>query len=200
MKSVSSYIFRAICTLMIGLLLIINPDTPLFLIEVIAALFAVSGLYSVIANVIQRFSKHSVVRPAFPLAGLGSLLFGLVIGLHPDAFLHILMYLLGGLILLLSIGQLMAIISYRGLVPLKWTVFVIPVLMVLVGLFVMVHYREAASLPFTILGVCCMFNGLSDLFYGLRLRHYERVNTQFSEYEEVHETSEPSPSIEDIKE
>lgn len=199
MKSISSYILRAICTLMIGLLLIINPETPVLLIEVIAALFAVSGLYSVIVNIIQRFSKKSPVRPALPLVGLGSLFFGVIIGVNPDAFLHMLMYLLGGLILLFSMGQLFSILSCRKIVPLKWTVFVIPVLMFLVGLFVLVHYQEAASLPFKILGVCCIFNGVSDLFNGLRLRHYERANAQFSEYEEVQNEEEPQHVTEAIE-
>jgi len=175
---------------MVGLLLILNPDTPILLIQVIAALFALSGLYSIITNIISRFSKNTEIRPSFPIVAIGSLLFGVILGLYPESFLKVLMYLLGALILLLGIGQLLAVFHYRQLAPLKWTVFVIPVLLIFAGIFVLLYYHEAAALPFTILGVCCMFNGLSDLFYGLRLRHYERVNKKFTEYEEVVEEIE----------
>lgn len=185
MKLINSYIFRSICMMMVGLLLILNPNTPVILIQVIAALFAVSGLFSLINYVISHFSKKALVRPTFPVAGVGSLLFGLVLGLYPESFLHFLMYLLGGLILLMGISQLFSVFSYRNVAPLRWTVFVIPVLIILVGLFVLFHYREAANLPFTILGACCIFNGISDLFYGLRLRHYERQSREFSKYEDV---------------
>lgn len=173
MKLIHSYLFRSLCTIMIGLLLILNPDTPIMLIQVIAALFAVSGLFSVLNYLISRFSK-SEVRPAAPIAGIGSLLFGILLGLYPNAFLHFLMYFLGGMILLLGFSQLVSVIHYRKVAPIRWTVFVIPLLIIVAGLVVLVHYREVASLPFVILGVCCIFHGMSDLFYGLRLRHYQR--------------------------
>lgn len=194
MKSISSYLLRSLCTLMVGLLLILNPDTPILLIQVIAALFALSGLYAIITNIIARFNRNAEIRPSFPIVGIGSLLFGVILGLYPEKFLQVLMYLLGAMILLLGVGQLIAVFHYRRLAPLKWSVFVIPVLLILAGIFVLVYYHEAAALPFTILGVCCIFNGLSDLFYGLRLRHYESMNRKYAEYEEIVD------EIEEVKE
>ena len=173
MKLIHNYLFRSLCTIMIGLLLLLNPDTPIVLIQVIAALFAVSGLFSVMNYLISRFSK-SDVRPALPVAGIGSLLLGFLLGIYPAAFLHFLMYFLGGMILLLGFSQLISVVHYRKVAPIRWTVFVVPVLIIVAGLVVLVHYREVANLPFVILGVCCIFHGLSDLFYGLRLRHYQR--------------------------
>lgn len=183
MKLIHSYLFRSLCTIMIGLLLILNPDTPIVLIQVIAALFAVSGLFSVTNYLITRFGKSNV-RPAVPLAGLGSLLFGIVLGMYPDAFLQFLMYFLGGMILLLGFSQLVSIFHYRKVAPIRWTVFLVPVLIIVAGFVVLVHYRQVASLPFVILGVCCIFHGLSDLFYGLRLRHFQRQQKQYEEKKE----------------
>ena len=200
MKSISSYLLRSLCTLMVGLLLILNPDTPTLLIQVIGALFALSGLYAVLTNTISRFSRNAEIRPSFPLVGIGCLLAGVILGLYPEYFLQGLMYLLGALILLLGIGQLIAVFHYRRLAPLKWSVFVVPVLLILAGIFVLAYYHEAAALPFTILGVCCIFNGLSDLFYGLRLRHYESLNKKFTEYEEVVDEIEDAEEVEEAEE
>ena len=81
MKSISSYLLRSLCTLMVGLLLILNPDTPTLLIQVIGALFALSGLYAVLTNIISRFSRNAEIRPSFPLVGIGCLLAGVILGI-----------------------------------------------------------------------------------------------------------------------
>lgn len=198
MKLIQSYLFRSLCTIMIGLLLILNPDTPVVLIQVIAALFAVSGLFSVLNYLISRFSKSSV-RPAAPLAGIGSLLLGVILGVYPEAFLQFLMYFLGGMILLLGFSQLVSVIHYRKIAPIRWTVFVIPILIIIAGLVVLVHYRKVASLPFIILGACCIFHGLSDLFYGLRLRHYQRQQKKEAESKEEENEIEDAVIVEEAE-
>ena len=67
MKIFSSYIFRSLCMFMIGLLLVLNPDTPAFIVQVIGALFAFSGLMSILHYIRARFSKSAPVVPVFPL-------------------------------------------------------------------------------------------------------------------------------------
>ncbi len=190
MKTINSYLLRALCTLMIGLLLVANPDTPVLLIRVIAALFALTGCFSLFNYLIARFGNNKEVRPTFPIAGCGSLLLGLLLGFYPEAFLQFFMYLLGGMILLLGFNQLISIINYRRVAPIRWTLFIFPLLIIGVGLYTIYHYDTAATLPFIILGICCICNGLSDLFFGIRLHHYERQNQKFTSYEEVTDTVE----------
>lgn len=185
MKLYSSYIFRSFISIMIGLLLIFNPDTPIFLIEIIGALFALSGLWSITSFLLTYFKKNSVIKPVFPIAGLGSLLMGVVLGIHAEFFLQILMYVLGYIILLFGFSQLFGVFSYRKFVPLNFAVFILPVSIILIGSFVLFQYKDAALLPFRILGTCCVIYGISDLFYGFRIKHYERLNNGFTEYEDV---------------
>ena len=87
MKIFSSYIFRSLCMFMIGLLLVLNPDTPAFIVQVIGALFAFSGLMSILHYIRARFSKSAPVVPVFPLTGLGSIGLGVLLGLFPDKFI-----------------------------------------------------------------------------------------------------------------
>ena len=72
---------------MIGLLLVLNPDTPAFIVQVIGALFAFSGLMSILHYIRARFSKSAPVVPVFPLTGLGSIGLGVLLGLFPDKFI-----------------------------------------------------------------------------------------------------------------
>lgn len=73
MKIVNSYIFRAVCALLIGLLLVSNPERMTgLLVQVIGGLFLISGLVSLINYFIIRYSDKVPVKPVFPMVGLGS--------------------------------------------------------------------------------------------------------------------------------
>lgn len=86
MKIVNSYIFRAVCALLIGLLLVSNPERMTgLLVQVIGGLFLISGLVSLINYFIIRYSDKVPVKPVFPVVGLGSLLFGVFLGFFPGA-------------------------------------------------------------------------------------------------------------------
>ncbi len=174
MKFFTSYIFRSISMFMIGLLLVLNPDTPLFIVQVIAALFAFFGLMSILHYIRAQFSKLDIVRPLFPFTGLGSIGLGVVLGLYPEKFISILMYILGAVIVLIGMNQLSSIFLYRKIAPVRWWSFIMPLCIVGAGILVLAYPLESASLPFVIIGCCCIFNGITELFYGLRLASYQR--------------------------
>ena len=68
MKIVNSYIFRAVCALLIGLLLVSNPERMTgLLVQVIGGLFLISGLVSLINYFIIRYSDKVPVKPVFPM-------------------------------------------------------------------------------------------------------------------------------------
>ena len=70
MKIVNSYIFRAVCALLIGLLLVSNPERMTgLLVQVIGGLFLISGLVSLINYFIIRYSDKVPVKPVFPMVG-----------------------------------------------------------------------------------------------------------------------------------
>lgn len=67
-------IIRCICALVIGVLLVAWPEAAiLYLVITIGVLFLVPGLFSVFGYLIRGKQDGS----SFPIAGLGSLLFGL---------------------------------------------------------------------------------------------------------------------------
>ena len=174
MKFVTGYIFRSICMLMIGLLLVLNPNTPELIIRVIASLFVLAGIIAILHYLVMRFSKDAIIRPMFPIAGVGSACLGILLSVYPQAFITLLMYMLGGLMLLIGFSQFFTIISQRTIAPIRWWLFLMPVLIIGCGMTVVAYPLESASLPFVILGVCCIFHGISELFFGLRLAIYQR--------------------------
>lgn len=181
MKVVNSYIFRAVCALLIGILLIANPERmTALLVQIIGGLFLVSGLVSVINYFVVRYSKDAVLKPLFPLVGVGSLLFGIVLGFFPNMFIHYLMFVLGGLMVLAGITQLWSLIRYRKLVPFRWYVFLTAVLILFLGIFVIFNPLESASVPFIILGSTFLIYGVAELVNGVRLRKYSKKQPEFT--------------------
>ena len=117
MKIVNSYIFRAVCALLIGLLLVSNPERMTgLLVQVIGGLFLISGLVSLINYFIIRYSDKVPVKPVFPMVGLGSLLFGVFLGFFPGLFITYLMYIFGFLMVVAGINQLWNMFRLRRFV------------------------------------------------------------------------------------
>ena len=67
MKAVNSYIFRAVCALLVGILLVANPERMTgLLVQVIGGLFLLSGLVSLVSYTMICLSAKAAVKPVFP--------------------------------------------------------------------------------------------------------------------------------------
>lgn len=176
MKIVNSYIFRAVCAMLIGIFLTGNPDRmTVLLVQVIGGLFLVSGLVSIINYFIIRYSDDVPVKPVFPLVGLGSFLFGIVLGFFPGLFITYLLYIFGALMLVAGINQLWNIFRLRRLIPFRWYALGLALLITFLGVFILVNPLESASVPFIILGVSFMIYGVAELVNGVRWRKYNKM-------------------------
>ena len=104
MKIFQSSIFRAICAIAIGILLIKYPNnTVTWMTVAIGILFLLSGLISVIVyiNARRNVSEYKITdaegnviagtQPTFPIVGVGSLILGALLALTPNVFITALM-------------------------------------------------------------------------------------------------------------
>lgn len=179
------YIFRALCALLVGFLLVSNPaEMTIVLVQVIGGLFIISGVLAFIGYFNTRRQLRKVSRlaaeqgtvvddgapllPMFPVVGLGSVLLGVMLVVWPTLFVSILMYVLGGLLALIGISQISALTRYRQIVSTSWTAYILPLAIIAAGIFVIAKPMEAASIPFTILGIAYIAYGVSEFFIGMR--------------------------------
>lgn len=175
MRAVNGYIFRAVCALLVGILLVANPErVTSLLVQVIGGLFLLSGLVTIINYSVARYSDKEKVKPIFPIIGLGSFLFGVVLGFYPSSFISSLMFIVGGLMVIAGINQLWNMFRLRRFIPFRWYALGMALLIVALGVVVIVYPMESASLPFILIGVNCMLYGVSELVGGVRWRKYER--------------------------
>lgn len=187
MKILQSSVFRAICAIAVGAMLIKNPDSTVKGITIaIGILFLVSGVISCVAyfNARLHSAENEVYdadgkllvggRPMFPIVGLGSVILGFVLALMPGAFVTSLMYVLGGIILLGALNQFMVLIQARKFATLPLWFWVCPTLVLLTGLFVMIKPMESASLPLLIIGWCLLFYGVTECINAFKIHQYRK--------------------------
>ena len=87
MKGLSYSFLRAICALVIGLVLVMFPDQAGdYLVITIGVIFLVPSLVSIIGY----FAQSTEMRRRFPIEGVGSLLFGLWLIIMPGFFADLL--------------------------------------------------------------------------------------------------------------
>lgn len=182
MKVIQSSFFRALCSIVVGVMLIRYPDnTVTWLTMAIGVLFFLSGAISCISYFVSRrnASEYTITdsegrvivgnRPTFPIVGMGSLILGLLLALTPSVFVKGLMYVIGVVLVLGAINQFMALSGARRLFRMPFVFWICPSIVFLTGIFVMVKPMESASLPMLILGWCSLLYGVTEIINALKI-------------------------------
>ena len=182
MKLLQSSIFRAICAIIVGALLIKYPDNTVTWITVaIGVLFLLSGLISCIAyyNAKKNVGEYEIMdaagkvivsgKPTFPIVGLGSLILGLLLAITPKIFITGLMYILGLILIMGAVNQLLGLINARKYGKVSFGLWICPSLILLTGLYVMIKPMETAGLPMLILGWCCLLYGVTEIINSVNI-------------------------------
>lgn len=186
MKVIRGSLFRAICAIVLGVLLVMYPDkTTELLVVIVGCFFLVPGVVALL----NYFTRSKSERRIFPTMGLGSVLLGLILILMPAFFVTFLMYVLGFALLLAGAAQVSSLLRMRRFTVVPVSLYVVPVLVLLAGLVIIVNPIEVAGYPFLILGVSSIVCGLSELWNAYKFRNVVRVTDvstgQFEEAEEI---------------
>lgn len=182
MKLIQSSIFRALCALAVGVLILKFPqDGVTWLTMAIGALFLLSGVIALIAywQSRKRAGEYTITdregrvvsgsQPTFPVVGAGSLIFGLTLVVTPGVFVNGLMYVIGIVVILGGVTQLMSLIAARRLGSVPFGFWICPSIVMLTGLFVLLKPMETAELPLVILGWCSLLYGVTEILNSLKI-------------------------------
>ena len=195
MKILQSSVFRAICAIAVGIMLVKYPgNTVTWITIAIGVLFLLSGIISVVVYVhtLKQVAKQEVmpdgayltdaegnrmtiIKPTFPIVGIGSLILGLLLALTPNVFATALMYIIGGILILGAINQFMNLLK-----PLA------PVQMAMV-----------------VLGWCTLLYGVTELINALKIHREKRKFAKAQEIpvaEEIKEEITETPKDSDVAE
>lgn len=164
MKTVNFSFVRSLCSLLIGLVLLLWPDAATkYIVITIGALFLLPGILSLGGYFLFKPKEGASHR--FPLEGLGSLLLGAWLVAMPDFFANALIILLGVLLILGGIQQLVLLtISRRwSRVPLGF--YLLPALITIAGFFAVFKPVDTGNTILMLIGVTTIAYALSELVH-----------------------------------
>ena len=212
MKILQSSVFRAICAIAVGCLLIKYPDNTVTWITVaIGILFLLSGLISLIVyvNARKNMSEYKITdangqvlygeKPTFPIVGVGSLILGAMLALSPNVFITALMYIIGGILILGAINQYINLVNARRYGKISFGYWVFPSAVLLIGLYVIIKPMVPASMAMLILGWCSLLYGVTELVNSLKFHADKRKFRQAQEVPVAEEIIEEPATAEVIE-
>ena len=181
MKVIQSSLFRALCAIIIGALLIqYREQTVTWITIAIGVLFFLSGVFSLLSYMSAKRSAEKMkgqylydaqgnhiigMRPNFPLVGLGSLIFGLVLALMPNVFIAWLMFILAFILILGALTKM-------GRVGIVY--WLMPTLLLLLGLFTLFKPSSIASAPLLVIGWAMLVYGVVEAVNALKVSNNRR--------------------------
>lgn len=212
MKILQSSIFRAICAIAIGILLIKFPDNTVTWITVaIGILFLLSGIISLVVylNAKKHVSEYKITdaeghvvageKPTFPIVGVGSIILGFLLALTPNVFITALMYIIGGILVLGAINQYMNLVNARKYGKIGFGYWIFPSVILLIGLYVIIKPMAPASMAMLVLGWCSLLYGVTEMINSLKFYSDKRKVRQAQEIPMAEEVIEES-IIEEVAE
>lgn len=191
-----SILVRSISSILVGGLLVAFPNqAAVWLIILIGCLFLGPGIYSMITFWMMRNSEG--FRPVFPIVGLGSVILGLWMVFDPGFFARSIMLALGGLLFVAGLGQLISVLRVRKVAPAPVFFYIFPVMLLIVGAYVLNNLNAAVAFPFYLVGCSMMLYGIVEMIHyfwlNRRLKEFEKLNN-IEDAEILSEEKDDQPS------
>lgn len=203
MRILQSSVFRALCAVAIGILLISYPgETVEWITILVGVLFLLSGVISVAAWLSARSHASDVDvydaegnlivqrKPAVPVVGVGSVLLGIILTAMPGTFVKWLMYVLGAVILLAAISQFMTLSRLRKAYHVPVFMWICPSLVLLAGIVALVNPTGVATIPPLIIGWCLMLYGVSECINAYAVYRSNKLNRKLEAEKDMSEAEE----------
>ena len=207
MKILQSSVFRAICAIAVGIMLIKYPDNTVTWITIaIGVLFLLSGIISMVAyyNALKHVSEYTITdaegnvvsghKPTFPVVGVGSAILGLILALTPTVFVKALMYIIGAVLVLGAVNQYMSLLNARRFGKIGFGYWIFPSVILLVGLFVIIKPLAPAEMAMMVLGWCSLLFGVTELINALKIHNEKRKFVKAQEIPVAEEVVEETPT------
>lgn len=188
MKVLQISAVRAIIVLVTGFLLVkYREDTMTWMTITVGVLFLISGL---VACMVYYFEKEKVAKktvkaalqegqqeeedlksPSFPIAGVGSIVLGIILAVMPNTFTTWMVYILSALLILGAVNQFMNLARSRQYARVPVYMWVFPTVSMVVAILLISRPIETDALFFTlkVIGWAFMYYGVLEFVLIIRM-------------------------------
>ena len=188
MKVIHSSIFRAVCAIIVGVLLIqYREQTVTWITIAIGVLFFLSGVISLASYwAAKRKMQGQILSdsngkpimgmlPKFPLVSVGSLILGLLLALMPQVFIAWLMFILAFILILGALTQFVNLASAAKMGRVGILFWLFPSALLLLGLLAIIKPSAIASAPLFIIGWGMLIYGVVELLNAFKVSNNKRI-------------------------
>ena len=188
MKVLQISAVRAIIVLVTGFLLVkYREDTMTWMTITVGVLFLISGL---VACILYYLEKEKVAKksakaalqegqqeeedlksPSFPIAGVGSIVLGIILAVMPNTFTTWMVYILSALLILGAVNQFMNLARSRQYARVPVYMWVFPTISMVVAILLISRPIETDALFFTlkVIGWAFMYYGVLEFVLIIRM-------------------------------
>ena len=191
MKVIHSSIFRAVCAIIVGVLLIqYREQTVTWITIAIGVLFFLSGVISLASYWAAKRNAEKMqgqilsdsngkpimgMIPKFPLVSVGSLILGLLLALMPQVFIAWLMFILAFILILGALPQFANLASAAKMGRVGILFWLFPSALLLLGLLAIIKPSAIASAPLFIIGWGMLIYGVVELLNAFKVSNNKRI-------------------------
>lgn len=191
MKVIHSSIFRAVCAIIVGVLLIqYREQTVTWITVAIGILFFLSGVISLASYWAAKRNAEKMqgqilsdstgkpimgMMPKFPLVSVGSLILGLLLALMPQVFIAWLMFILAFILILGALTQFVNLASAAKMGRVGILFWLFPSVLLLLGLLTIIKPSSIASAPLLIIGWGMLIYGVVELLNAFKISNNKRI-------------------------
>lgn len=191
MKVIHSSIFRAVCAIIVGVLLIqYREQTVTWITIAIGVLFFLSGVISLASYWAAKRNAEKMqgqilsdsngkpimgMIPKFPLVSVGSLILGLLLALMPQVFIAWLMFILAFILILGALTQFANLASATKMGRVGILFWLFPSALLLLGLLAIIKPSAIASAPLFIIGWGMLIYGVVELLNAFKVSNNKRI-------------------------
>lgn len=191
MKVIHSSIFRAVCAIIVGVLLIqYREQTVTWITIAIGVLFFLSGVISLASYWAAKRNAEKMqgqilsdsngkpimgMMPKFPLVSVGSLILGLLLALMPQVFIAWLMFILALILILGALTQFVNLASAAKMGRVGILFWLFPSALLLLGLLAIIKPSTIASAPLFIIGWGMLIYGVVELLNAFKVSNNKRI-------------------------
>ena len=191
MKVIHSSIFRAVCAIIVGVLLIqYREQTVTWITIAIGVLFFLSGVISLASYWAAKRNAEKMqgqilsdsngkpimgMMPKFPLVSVGSLILGLLLALMPQVFIAWLMFILACILILGALTQFVNLASAAKMGRVGILFWLFPSVLLLLGLLAIIKPSAIASAPLFIIGWGMLIYGVVELLNAFKVSNNKRI-------------------------
>lgn len=173
-KSKAKGLFRAIAAIVIGLVMVtVQVNALNVFLQYLGALIALRGI---IGFIVLCFQKDDSDFMGSAVNSVLNAVLGGVMFLYPEWFVNILMYMVAVLMIALGFVQLLAMMSASRVINVGFFSFVLPLLIILLGILLIVRPSFLGEMIGIVAGVSLMVYGVSEL---LSLRKMKKAIDEY---------------------